>query len=170
MPDTDDMAGPLRETSGGPAGSGTVLLVASTGGHLAHLLVLEAWWQRLDRAWVTFDKADARSRLQGERVFFAFHPTTRNIPNALRNARLAFRLLRRERPSMIVSTGAGVAIPFFAVATCLRIPTVYIEVYDRVSSRTLSGRVCRHLASSFLVQWPQQAQLYPGSTMIGRLF
>lgn len=137
---------------------------------MAHLLVLGAWWQRLDRAWVTFDKADARSRLQGERVFFAFHPTTRNVPNALRNAGLAFRLLRRERPGMIVSTGAGVAIPFFAVAALLRIPTVYIEVYDRVSSRTLSGRLCRHLATSFLVQWPQQAQLYPGSTMIGRLF
>ena len=35
---------------------------------------------------------------------------------------------------MVVSAGAGVAFPFFVVAWMMRIPTVFIEVYDRVDS------------------------------------
>src|ERR1043165_4131897 len=91
-----------------PAGSGPVLLVGSSGGHLAQLLALRAWWSDRDRAWVTFPTQDAKSQLHGERVVWAYHPTTRNIPNLMRNTGLAFRLLRKEKPSVILSTGAGV--------------------------------------------------------------
>jgi UDP-N-acetylglucosamine:LPS N-acetylglucosamine transferase len=118
---------------------------------------------------VTFDKADARSTLAGERVVHAYHPTTRNIRNLLRNSWLAFRLVPQERPDVIVSTGAGVALPFFVMARRLGIPTVYLEVYDRVQDQTLTGRLCRHLATAFCVQWPEQLELYPGSERVGTL-
>jgi hypothetical protein len=49
------------------------------------------------------------------------------------------------------------------------IPTIYIEVFDRLDSRTLTGRLCRPFATRFLVQWEQQRDLYPGSTVIGTL-
>jgi UDP-N-acetylglucosamine:LPS N-acetylglucosamine transferase len=145
------------------------MLVSSTGGHLAQLTALRPWWQRHRRTWVTFDKADARSTLAGERVVHAYHPTTRNIRNLLRNSWLAFRLVPQERPDVIVSTGAGVALPFFVMARRLGIPTVYLEVYDRVQDQTLTGRLCRHLATAFCVQWPEQLELYPGSERVGTL-
>jgi len=148
---------------------GHVMLVASTGGHLAQLLVLRPWWEHLRRTWVTFDKADARSTLDGEEVVHAFHPTTRNAANALRNLRLAHAVLRARQPDLVVSTGAGLALPFFAVARCLGIPTVYLEVYDRVDSATLTGRLCRPLASAFCVQWPDQLRWYGGAEVVGRL-
>jgi UDP-N-acetylglucosamine:LPS N-acetylglucosamine transferase len=144
-----------------------LLLVASTGGHLAQLVALRPWWERHRRTWVTFDKADARSTLSGERIVHAHHPTTRNVPNLLRNAWLAFRVVPRERPDLVVSTGAGVALPFFVMARVMRIPTIYLEVYDRVESRTLTGRLCRPLATAFCVQWPEQRDLYPGSEHVG---
>lgn len=146
-----------------------VLLVASTGGHLAQLLALRPWWATLDRTWVTFDKADARSTLAGEHVRHAYHPTTRNLPNAVRNLRLAARLVRDVRPDLVVSTGAGVAVPFFAIARAHGIPTVFLEVYDRVDTRTLTGRMCRPLASAFCTQWPEQVAMYPGSEVVGTL-
>lgn len=146
-----------------------VLLVASTGGHLAQLMALRPWWEQHRRTWVTFDKADARSALRGEEVVHAFHPTTRNLPNAARNLGLAARLLPRLRPSLVVSTGAGLAVPFFGVARALAIPTVYLEVYDRVDSTTMTGRLCRPLATAFCVQWPDQLKLYPGAELVGTL-
>ncbi len=146
-----------------------ILLVCSDGGHLAQLHRLEPWWSRHDRRWVTFRKPHAESLLHGEDVDWAHHPTTRNIGNLLRNLVLAARVLRRERPTVVVSDGAGVAVPFFAVARLLRIPTVYVEVYDRIDSRTLSGRLCRPLSSLFVVQWPEQQQLYKGSVVLGPL-
>ena len=77
-----------------------LLLVCSSGGHLLLLHQLRPWWERHDRSWVTFDKTDARSLLDGERLDWAHHPTQRNIPNLLRNLRLAWRVLRRERPEL----------------------------------------------------------------------
>ena len=146
-----------------------VLLVGSSGGHLAQLLVLRPWWERYRRTWVTFDKADARSTLEGEDVVYAFHPTTRNAANAMRNLQLASSVLRDRRPNLVISTGAGVAVPFFAIAKSLGIPTIYLEVYDRVDSSTLTGQLCRPLASAFCVQWPNQLRRYAGAEVVGRL-
>ena len=143
------------------------MFVASTGGHLAQLLQLRPWWERHERAWVTFDKADARSTLAGERVFHAHHPTTRHLGNLVRNLGLAVTLVGRHRPDLVVSNGAGVALPFFVVARWLRIPTMYVEVYDRIDSVTLTGRLCRPFSTAFCVQWPEQVELYAGSERVG---
>lgn len=143
------------------------LLVCSTGGHLTQLLRLRPWWEHHERTWVTFDKADARSHLAGERTVWAYHPTTRNVPNLLRNLRLARRVLREERPDVVVSDGAGVAVPFFWLARRMGIATVYLEVFDRVDSPTLTGRMCRPVTDLFCVQWPEQQRHYKGSIVIG---
>jgi UDP-N-acetylglucosamine:LPS N-acetylglucosamine transferase len=145
------------------------LLVASTGGHLLQLHRLRPWWAGHERLWVTFDKPDARSLLEGERVVWAYHPTTRNVVNLVRNLFLALRVVRRERPDVVVSDGAGVAFPFFVVARLLGARTVYVEVYDRVDSRTLTGRLCSPISDLFLVQWEEQRRLYPRSHLIGPL-
>ncbi len=80
---------------------------------------------------MSFRKTDAESMLAGERVEWAFHPTQRNLVNLARNTRLAWRTIRRERPDILVSTGAGVALPFFVIARLRRIKTVYVEAYER---------------------------------------
>jgi len=146
-----------------------VLFVCSSGGHLAQLYRLRSWWDRHEREWVTFDTPDAVALLEGERVAWAHHPTTRNVPNLMRNLGLAWRLLRRDRPDVIVSDGAGVAAPFFALGKLLRIATAYIEVYDRVDTRTVTGRLCYPLADLFCVQWDEQRRLYPRAERIGVL-
>jgi len=146
-----------------------VLLVSSSGGHLLQLHRLRPWWERFDRAWVTFPLEDARSLLSGERVAWAHHPTTRNLPNLLRNLALAWRLVRRYRPDVVVSTGAGVAVPFFLVARVCGAATVYVEVVDRIDMATLSGRLCAPLSSRFLLQWDEQRRMYPRGIVIGRL-
>jgi len=157
------------ESGTGVGGARHVLLVGSSGGHLAQLVALRPWWADRRRHWVTFRTADAESVLEGEDVIWAYSPTTRNVPNLVRNAGLAVRTLARLRPDAIVSTGAGVALPFFVVGRLLRIPTVYVEVYDRVETATLTARLCRPFTSAMLVQWEEQRRLYPGSTVVGQL-
>ncbi len=150
-------------------GERRVLFALSSGGHLAQVMTLEPWWRDHERLWVTFDTSDALSLLAGERIVWAFRPTTRHVGNLIRNTWLAWKVTRRFRPDVVISTGAGVALPFFVMAKLLRIPTCYIEVYDRIDSRTLTGRLCRPLSDLFLVQWPEQLELYPGATLVGRL-
>ncbi|NYH51927.1 MULTISPECIES: glycosyltransferase family 28 protein [Nocardiopsis] len=146
-----------------------VLLVASSGGHLAQLCSLRPWWRGRERLWVTFRTPDAEAALDGEQVRWAFHPTTRHVGNLLRNTRLAARVLRERRPSAVVTTGAGVALPFFVLAWLLRIPTVYIEVYDRIDTPTLTARLCRPFTRLFLAQWEEQRAFMPTAITVGPL-
>lgn len=147
----------------------SVLMVCSTGGHLLQLLRLKPWWQRMKRTWVTFDKQDGRSFLKDEQVVWAHHPTTRNLFNAARNLLLAFRLLRRQRPELVISNGAGVAFPFFIAARLMGIKTAYVEVCDRIDSASLTGRMCYPLSDLFFIQCEEQRAFYPRAIMIGRL-
>ncbi|MBU8857844.1 MULTISPECIES: UDP-N-acetylglucosamine--LPS N-acetylglucosamine transferase [unclassified Micromonospora] len=155
--------------SGSTEDSGQILLVGSSGGHLAQLLALEPWYRDRRRAWVTFDTPDARSLLAGEDVLWAHHPTTRNVKNLVRNAFLALKVIRRRQVDAVVTTGAGVALPFVVAARMRKIPTVYIEVYDRIDSATLTARLCRPFLSAMLVQWDEQRRMYPEATVVGNL-
>ncbi len=161
--------GPVEPTDE-VAGRRTALFVCSSGGHLAQLLELDHWWRCHDRHWVTFDLPDARGRLANESFTPAYYPTTRNVHNAVRNFFLARRVIADVNPDVVVSNGAAVAVPFFLEARRKKIPTVFIEVYDRVDSRTLTGRLVRPIATSFLVQWPEQQALYRGSILIGTIY
>ena len=144
-------------------------LVGSSGGHLAHLLILRPWWEKHDRFWVTFDMPDSHDLLESERCDWAHHPTTRNIPNLIRNFGLAWKVLRRERPDVLISTGAAVAFPFFLLGRLMGVKTVFIEVYDRIDHASLTARLCAPLSSSFLVQWEDQLVFHPKAELIGRL-
>jgi UDP-N-acetylglucosamine:LPS N-acetylglucosamine transferase len=146
-----------------------VLLVGSSGGHLAQLYALEPWWAGRRRTWVTFRTPDAESVLESEHVHWAHFPTTRSTRNLVRNLALAVRLIARERPDVVVSTGAGVALPFFVVAWAARIPTAYIEVYDRIDTPTLTARLCRPFTTLLCAQWDEQVRFYPDARVIGCL-
>lgn len=135
-----------------------VLLVCSSGGHLFEMLALRSFWSRCDATWVTFDTPDARSLLAGARVLHAAHPTNRNLPNLLRNVVRAWRTLRSERFDAIVSTGAGVAVPFLVLGRLLGVRTLYVESITRIGELSLSGRLVRPFVDEFLVQWPELAR------------
>lgn len=147
-----------------------IMLVSSSGGHLVQLVKLRSWWASRERMWVTFPGDDSESLLRGEIVRHPFFPTTRNARNAFRNGRLAWRLLRRYRPDVVISTGAGVAVPFFLAARCLGIRTVYLEVFDRVDLATMTGRLCYPLSDLFLLQWEEQRRHYPRGVLVGSVF
>ena len=152
------------------ASSAPVLLVASNGGHLLQLLQLAEAWPRERRRWVTFDKPDARSLLAEERVVFAHHPTNRNLRNLIRNAALAFRLIRRLRPAAVVTTGAGVAVAFCYVARAFGARVVYIESFSRISEPSLTGRLVHPVAHRFFVQWPELATRFRKAEYVGACF
>ncbi len=145
-----------------------ICIVCSSGGHLIQLYNLRPWWSKYERFWITFDKPDAGSILEGEKVYFAHHPTNKNIKNLIRNTWRAFKILLKQRPHLIISTGAGVAIPFFYVGKLLGAKLIYLEVYDRLDAATLTGKIVYPIVDKFLVQWEEQKQFYPKGELWGQ--
>lgn len=149
--------------------SGPIALVCSSGGHLAQLVTLKPWWDGRDRLWVTFGTEDARTILETERAYWCANPTNRSLVKLAQNFFLAVRICLRERPTLIVSTGAAVAVPFFYVGKLLGAQTIFIEVVDRVARPSLTGRLVRPVTDAYAVQWAEQLRFYPRATLIGRL-
>ncbi len=145
------------------------MFASSAGGHLAQLLQLKPWYGEHDVRWVTFRLPDAVSLLDGASVAWAYHPTTRDVKNLIRNTFLAVREVNRMRPDVIVSSGAAIAVPFFWIGKLFGAKTVYVEVIDRIDTRTLTARLVSPVTDLFLAQDPEQLDLFPGSHLIGRL-
>jgi UDP-N-acetylglucosamine--N-acetylmuramyl-(pentapeptide) pyrophosphoryl-undecaprenol N-acetylglucosamine transferase len=129
----------------------STLLVASAGGHLEELLrLLASFGVPTGRIWVTYGVPQARTKLSGEQVVAAHHPTTKHVPNAIRNYLLARRVFREHRISRVISTGAAVAVPFMVRARQLEIPCHYIESATRVVGPSLAGRMLQRVGGVHL--------------------
>jgi beta-1,4-N-acetylglucosaminyltransferase len=154
-----------------PASSASdLLLVCSTGGHLLQLVALRDMWKDFTRVWVTFDKTDARSLLADEPVVFAHGPTNRSIKNLIRNLRLAWSVVGTVRPKVLVTTGAGVAVPFAWVARMRGARVVYVESLARITAPSLSYRLIAPVAHRRYVQWPELAESLSGTRFVGNVF
>ncbi len=147
-----------------------VCMVGSSGGHLTHLYMLKSFWQDKERFWVTFDKADARSMLKGEKFYPAYYPSNRSIKALIINTFRAIKILRKERPDLIVTSGAAPAIPFFYLGKLMGAKTIYIEVFDRIDKSTISGKICYPVTDCFIVQWEEMKKVYPKAVNFGSIF
>ena len=147
-----------------------ICLVCSSGGHLHHLKMLKKFWEKHERFWVTFDKENIKSTLKGEKIYSCFYPTNRSIKAFFLNTALALRVLYQEKPDIIISSGAAVAVPFFYVGKIGGIKTMYIEVFDRIDKPTLTGRLIYPVADKFIVQWEELKQFYPKAENLGSIF
>lgn len=147
-----------------------VCLVCSSGGHLSHLYLLKSFWDSKKRFWVTFDKEDARSLLKNEKVYHCYFPTNRNLFNLCRNFIVAWQVLRREKPDLIISSGAAIAIPFFYLGKFFGSKLIYIEVFDRIDKLTITGRLAYVVADCFIVQWEELRKKYPKAVCFGSIF
>jgi UDP-N-acetylglucosamine:LPS N-acetylglucosamine transferase len=132
-----------------------IALVCSAGGHLTELKFLSEAFADHETFFVTYDGFRARDL---EARTYLVEPID---TNPLRMAR-AFvrigRLLLRERPDAIVSTGSEIAIPAFFWAELLGIETIYVESWCRIRALSTTGKVVYYLSDLFLVQWPDLAE------------
>lgn len=146
-----------------------ICLACSSGGHLHQLYLLKPFWGKYDRFWATFKKQDAMSLLRGEIIYGVYFPTNRSIKNLIRNAWRAIKILLKEKPDVIISNGAAVAVPFFYIGKFFGIKLIYIEVYDRITSPTLTGILVYPITDVFVLQWRDQKKYYPNGIYIGEM-
>lgn len=118
----------------------TTLLVANDGGHLMQLHTLRPRLGVDDAVWVTVRTPQSESMLAGERVHWMAPCPPRDLGAVARNAVAARRLFREHDVSLVVSTGAALALSVLPQARLRGIETVYIESATRYDAPSLSGR------------------------------
>jgi beta-1,4-N-acetylglucosaminyltransferase len=141
-------------------------LVSACGGHLTELRKLKPVYHKHSFFYVINNPIVQPPDMQGK---------TYTITLCERDWRAginfweAFRILLRERPDCIVSTGAWPAIPFAIVGRILGIPNIYIETMARVTLPSLTGRFMYYLADRFFYPWRQLSHFFPKGHYCGLL-
>jgi len=129
-----------------------VLLVSSSGGVLLDLLALRPWWECRERLWLVVDAADTADALAGEAVLRAPEVRPWSFSALLRATFHAWCLVRRERIDCVVTAGSGIAVPVFAAAALLRVPSFWVETRNVLDGSGFAASVGARLATSTLVQ------------------
>jgi UDP-N-acetylglucosamine:LPS N-acetylglucosamine transferase len=133
------------------------------------LLALRPVWEARTRLWVTHRNTDATSLLDGDAVVYAYSPTTRNLWNLARNLVLAWRVVAERRPRILITTGAGVAVPFSWIGRLYGVRIVYLESITRVDGLSMSARLVAPVADRLYVQWPELAESHSRAEYHGNL-
>ncbi len=130
------------------------------GGHLVEVLQLKNVYNKYNYFYLTFYKKGLVDEIKGEKIYFVENPG-RNIIKLLKNILQTFFILKKERPDVIISTGAGSAVPSIIIGKLLfNTKIIFIESFARINTKSLSGIISYPFADLFLVQWRNMLKLY----------
>jgi len=143
-----------------------ICIVSSCGGHLTEVRTLRSIYDKYEHFYVINARVCLPSDM-ADNTYFICH-SERDFRFFL-NLWQAWRILRRERPQLILSTGAGPCVPFAIVGKLLQVPSIFVETFNRVAEPSLSGRIMYRLAYRFFYQWKSLGRFYPKGTYCGPL-
>lgn len=145
-----------------------ICLISSHGGHL-HELTEAVQNVRGNMYWVTFRTKHTEALLKDKRHYFVIDPVTCK-PKFLLNAFQSLYHILCERPKVIISTGAGMAIPTMLLGKfLLGSKIIYVESAAAVIEPSRTGQFMYKYADLFLIQWDSLKTFYPKAKYVGVL-
>lgn len=146
--------------------------IASSGGHWEELMCLKEIAEECDVFYVTEKGGQADDSNLGN--IYTLPQINRHEKNFMAHFikifTRAMKILSKEKPEFIITTGALIAFPFCLYAKLMRCKVIYIESFARVNNRSLTGRLVYPFADLFLVQWESLLEFYPKAKYVGGIF
>lgn len=144
-----------------------VCIVSSCGGHLTEVRQLREVYSRFDHFYVLNDKAYLPPDMEGK-TYYITH-SERDLHFAT-NLKESLKILRKERPDILLSTGAGPIVPFAMIGKWFfGCRVVFIETFTRINSPSVTARIMYRLADHFYVQWEELLNVFPRAIHRGSL-
>ena len=145
-------------------------LAASAGGHLTQLRELTECWEGKDFFYVT-TKEELREQLQRSGRTYIVGECNRQYPiRTLLSVLWQCRaIVLRERPDVVISTGAAPALFVCWWAKLIGAKVVWIDSIANIERLSLSGRLIRPCADLLLTQWPEVSEHDRKAEYVGAL-
>ncbi len=151
-----------------PASPVTLLLAATTGGHLTEGLGL---FEGLgDTRLVVFSEQSTRSQAMAN--VYTYNPAGKGSAGKIFTSFCkVLSIIRKEKPRWVVTTGAECGLGAILAAKVLRRRTIFVETACRYRSRSKTARILYPLVDVFLVQHEESLKLFgKKARYIGGLF
>jgi len=147
----------------------TICVTCSAGGHFAEAIQLLSLLKNYDVFFFTFYVSHIRKSLEGYKIYYTLNPK-RNPLIYMRILLKSLFVLLKERPKVIISTGAGSTVPISILGKFFfRTKLIYVDCSAQVTHPSLTGRVIYNLADLFFVQWKGLAKKYGDKAVYGGL-
>ena len=146
-----------------------ICLVASAGGHLSQLLKIAPAVEGYEAFVITTSEAVRKNLTQFGRVYVVGECNRQHGLKVIQVFLACWRILRRERPDVVLSTGAAAGCMCCFLGKLRGAKVVWVDSITNVDRLSLSGWLVRHIADLFLVQWAALGQKYRGTEYVGTI-
>lgn len=127
-------------------------------------------YKHYDHFYFTFRGGVADEMSKSSRVYSIPNINRRNPLSWFVGAFLSLVIVVRQRPDVVITTGAGIVVFFCVFAKLFGAKLIFIESMARIESPTLTARMLYPFADLFFVQWPGLLKFFPKAKYAGRLF
>lgn len=134
-----------------------IALICSHGGHLTEIMYLLEVFEDHEIFFITYKNFRTNDLEYKKYLLENIGTSTVKMFKACYKT---LKILLKERPDTIISTGSEIAIPAFILAKFLGIRTIFIESWCRVKTKSGTGKIVYPFSDLFLVQWPELLELY----------
>jgi len=137
-----------------------ICIASSAGGHLAEVLKIKEVYDTYENFYITFKRENSIELAKIEHVYFVTDPE-KNFINLIKCFIETFKILLKEKPNVIISTGAGVALPScFLGKIIFKSKIIFIESFCRIDKPSLTGKLVYSISNLFFVQWENLLKKY----------
>jgi beta-1,4-N-acetylglucosaminyltransferase len=151
-----------------------VLFISSLGGHLTQLLQLKPLFEEYNFHIITEKSVITRELSKQYPMSFLVYGARnylfRYIFKFTYNTFKSLYYFLRERPDVVVTTGAHTAVPMCYIAKLFGKKVIFIESFAKTSTPTMSGKLVYPIADLFIVQWEEMKKHYPKAVYGGSIY
>lgn len=148
-----------------------ICFIASTGGHFEQLMMLKPLMNKHDSFIVTEDTSYS---VKTDKKMYLLKQVNRSEWNFIfkmaTNTLKSIKIFIKEKPDIIISTGALSVIPMCITAKLFRKKIIFIESFAKITSPTLTGRLIYKFADQFYIQWESMREFYPNAIYKGGIY
>ncbi len=143
-----------------------ICLTASSGGHFNQLMKILPILKKHKLFFVT-PASHMRNVLKNYKLYLVDNPGRNPLKFVTHSIRTLFVLLK-ERPQVVITTGAGLVVPLCFMAKILfRSKIIFIETFSRIDKPSLTGRIVYHISDLFIIQWEKLEKFYGDKAIYG---
>jgi len=133
-----------------------ICIVCSDGGHITEMSQLMDAFEGHEKFFITYNVLGGRDLGRA----YQLKILKKNPLRYLSAIPTLVKILRKEKPDLIVSNGAEIAIPTLYIAKLFGIKIIFIESWCRINKPSTTGKLIYPIADMFLVQWRQLLKKY----------
>ncbi len=150
-----------------------VCLVSSCGGHFMELMRLLPAVDGMNFYIVT-EKNYSLEEVAEQYPHYYLYQQQRHgksfVLRFLANILLSFYFIVKERPTTVITTGAGAAFPTCLFAKLMFRKVIYVESFAKLNNKSVTGKLVYPIADEFFVQWPEMKSVYPKAKYYGSVY